>query len=80
MKPVYYYNVSDHEFMNKMHQIAKAINSHGGGAIYLNDHEYAQAKRIAKTANVFKKKWFFKLYFLGIPVYKESGIDNIQGS
>jgi hypothetical protein len=78
MKPVYYYTTSDHEFMKKLEIAARAIQSHGGGAIFLSDNEYEQAKRISKTANVFQRKWF-KLYYKGVLLKKEKGIDELQG-
>jgi len=60
-----YYSISDAEFMKELQRHAKSIASNGGGFITLSRDEYAQAKRIAKTADVFKWKWF-KLYYAGI--------------
>lgn len=77
MKTVYYYATTDHEFMKKLEIAARAILSHGGGTIYLSTDEYNQAKRIAKTANVFQRKWF-KLYYRGILLQKEKVIDAMQ--
>lgn len=56
--------------MKELHRHAKAIVSNGGGIIWLNKDEYEQAKRIAKTADVFKWKWF-KLYYAGVQIKKE---------
>ena len=60
-----YYSTSDAEFMKELQRHAKAIVSNGGGFITLSKDEYAQAKRIAKTADVFRRKWF-KLYYAGV--------------
>lgn len=70
MKPVMYYTTSDAEFMKELKRHATAIISNGGGIIYLSEDEYEQAKRIAKTANVFKWKWF-RLYYSGVRLCKE---------
>jgi hypothetical protein len=77
VKTVYYYETNDHEFMKKLEIAARAIQGHGGGTIFLSDKEYDQAKRIAKTANVFQRKWF-KLYYRGILLQKEKVIDGLQ--
>lgn len=73
-----YYSVSDADFMKELHRHASAIASNGGGVIYLNDDEYNQAKRIAKTADVFKWRWF-KLYYAGILIQKEGNVNGLQG-
>lgn len=77
MKTAYYYQTSDHEFMKQLEIAARAIQSHGGGTIFLSNAEYNQAKRISKTANVFQRKWF-KLYYKGILLQKEEVIDGLQ--
>lgn len=78
MKSVLYYSVSDADFMKNLQRHAKAIATNGGGVIYLSDDEYNQAKRIAKTADVFKWKWF-KLYYAGILIQREGSINDLQG-
>lgn len=70
MKSTLYYSTSDADFMKSLMQHAKSITSNGGGFITLSNDEYEQAKRIAKTANVFKWKWF-KLYYAGVELRKE---------
>lgn len=65
-----YYSTSDADFMKELMRHAKAITTNGGGIIYLNEEEYNQAKRIAKTADVFKWKWF-RLYYAGVRICKE---------
>jgi len=78
VKSVLYYSVSDADFMKELHRHATAIANNGGGIIYLSNAEYDQAKRIAKTADVFKWKWF-KLYYSGILIQKEEVINGMQG-
>lgn len=70
MKSTLYYSTSDADFMRSLSQHASSINSKGGGYITLNEEEYEQARRIAKTADVFKWRWF-KLYYAGIQLRKE---------
>lgn len=65
-----YYTTSDADFMKELMRHAKAIVANGGGIIYLSDEEYKQAKRIARTADVFKWKWF-RLYYAGVRICKE---------
>lgn len=66
-----YYSTTDAEFMKELQRHAKAIVSNGGGIIWLNHNEYEQAKRIAKTADVFKWKWF-RLYYAGVQIRRET--------
>jgi hypothetical protein len=77
MKSMCYYSVSDADFMKELKRHATAVASNGGGIIYLSDDEYEQAKRIAKTADVFKWKWF-KLYYAGVRLCKERKFDELQ--
>ena len=56
--------------MKELQRHAAAIVRNGGGIIYLSDDEYEQAKRIAKTADVFKWRWF-KLYYAGVQIKRE---------
>lgn len=66
-----FYSTTDADFMKELQRHAKSVSSNGGGIIWLNHNEYEQAKRIAKTADVFKWKWF-RLYYAGIQIRKET--------
>ncbi len=66
-----FYSTTDADFMKELQRHAKAVANNGGGIIWLSFNEYEQAKRIAKTADVFKWKWF-RLYYAGIQIRKES--------
>ena len=66
-----FYSTTDADFMKELQRHAKAVAINGGGIIWLNHNEYEQAKRIAKTADVFKWKWF-RLYYAGVQIRRET--------